>query len=139
MTQVGRHLLASFPRNVVQAVTQHVHDAKLHHSFRRDGFDSLREALESINADNEDVLHATVAQLDHHLQPELDPFGLGQPQTQHLHVAQHRDADGQIHRFDPHRPFAHLHVDAVQIGDGVDRIKRARLPCLDLFADGVGD
>jgi hypothetical protein len=30
-------------------------------------------------------------------------------------------------------------VDAVQIGDGVDRIKRARLPCLDLFADGVGD
>jgi len=34
---------------------------------------------------------------------------------------------------------AHLHMDAVQVDDGVDRIKRPRLPGLDLFADGVGD
>jgi len=33
--------------------------------------------------------------------------------------------------------LAHLHVDAVQVDDGIDGIQRAGLPDRDLFADGV--
>jgi hypothetical protein len=55
-----------------------------------------------------------------------------------LLVAIHGDADGQIRHLDPHSPFAHLHLDAAQVDDGVDRIERPGLPGLDLFTDCVG-
>ena len=61
--QVGRHFFLHFPRNEVQAIAHHVHDTKLNSRFRIDRLDRIREAFESVNTGNEDVLHAPVFQL----------------------------------------------------------------------------
>jgi hypothetical protein len=57
---------------------------------------SLRKALKPIEAGNKDVLHAPVTRLSERLQSELGSLGLGKPQAQHLVVAIHGDADGQV-------------------------------------------
>jgi hypothetical protein len=35
-------------------------------------------------------------------------------------------------------PLAHLHLDAIELDDGVDGIGRAHLLCLDLLGNGIG-
>jgi hypothetical protein len=107
--------------------------------MRKDGFDRFGEALQAVDTGDEDVLHAAVAQLRHHLQPKLGALGLRQPQAQHLLLAGHLDADGQVHRLDPHRTLAHLHVDAVQVDDWIHRIERPGLPGLDPIDHSIGD
>ena len=136
--QVSRHLWAALPRDVVQTVAHHVHDAQLHYGLGEHCFDGIWEALEPIDAGDEDVLHTPVAQLRDHLQPELGPPGLRQPQTKNFLLASHGDADGQVHRLDPHSAFARLHMDAVQIDDGVDRVERPGLPSFNFVADSIG-
>lgn len=115
----------------------HVHDAQLNGGMRIDGFNRFRKALQPIDASNEDVGNAPVLQLRHHLQPELGPFGLGDPQAQHFLLAGQIDTDGQIDRLDRHSAVAHLDVDAVEIDDGVKRIQGAGLPSLDLVDHAI--
>ena len=81
--QVRRHFFAALPRDVIQAVAHHVHHAQLHHCLWENGLDGVREALEPVDAGDEDVLYTSVAQFGHDLQPELGALGLGQPQAQH--------------------------------------------------------
>ncbi len=87
MAQVSRHLWAALPGDVVQAVTHHVHNTQLHHYLGEHGFDCIWESLESIDAGDEDVLHAPFAQLGDDLQSVLSTFGLYQPQAQNLLLA----------------------------------------------------
>ena len=119
-------------------MAHHVHDAQLHHCLGEHRLNGLRKALEPINAGNEDVLHTAVAQFGDDLQPELGPLGLGQPQAQHLLLARHGDANGQVHRLDPHRTLAHFYMDAVEVNDGVDRLQGSGLPGFDFIGHRIG-
>ncbi|MNE31938.1 hypothetical protein D3C80_1255290 [compost metagenome] len=117
-----------------------MHDTQLNDGFRVDRFNGLREALEAVHAGDEDVLHATILEFGHHLQPEFGAFGLGDPQTQHFLVTGHVDADSQINRLVAHgTSVTHFDVNAVQIEDRVQRVQRSGLPQLDLVTHRVGN
>ena len=60
-------------RDVIQAVAHYMHDAQLHHRLGEDGLDGIGETFEPIDASDEDVLDASVAQLGDDLQPKLSP------------------------------------------------------------------
>lgn len=76
-------------------------DTELNSSARIDRLDGLREALQPVHAGDEDVLHASILQFSHHLQPELGALGLGDPQAQHFLLTGQVDANGQVDRLDP--------------------------------------
>src|SRR5882757_9271774 len=117
-----------------------MHDAQLNAGFRVDRLNGFGETLEPIDTGNEDVLHAAVLKLGHHLQPELRPFGLGDPQAQHFLVAGEVDPDRQVHRLHPHGPgITDLDVDTVEIQNRIQRVQWARLPGLHFLAHRVGD
>jgi len=77
-------------------VLNHVDDAQLHGGLREHGFDGIRESLQTVNASDEDILHATIAKLSDDLQPEFGTFRLCQPRPQNFLLAVHSDTDGQI-------------------------------------------
>lgn len=58
LLQIVGNFLALLPGHVIQAVAHHVDDAELNLGFRKYRFDGLREAFESIDAGDEDVLDA---------------------------------------------------------------------------------
>ncbi len=39
---------------------------------------------------------------------------------------------------DPYRALAHLHMDTVQVDDGIDGFDRSYLPRFDLIAERIG-
>ena len=59
-----------------------VHQAELHSGLGKHGLNGIGEALQVIQAGNEDVGHATILQFGHDLQPELGALRLGHPQAQ---------------------------------------------------------
>lgn len=63
-------------------VTHHVNHPQLNCGFGVQRLDHLGEALQTIHAGDEDVLHATVLELSHQLQTELGTFRLRNPQAQ---------------------------------------------------------
>ena len=94
---------------------------------------------ETIHARDQDVFQTAVLQLGQDRQPELCPFGLGQPQAQQLLVTLHIDAQCQIERLVDHPLVrADLQYNAVQINDGIERIQRPVLPFVDLLDDTFG-
>jgi len=58
-----------------------MHDASLHHGVGEHGRNRLWEALEAVDHRDQDVAGAAVADLAHHPQPELGPFGLFDPKA----------------------------------------------------------
>ena len=80
----------------------------------------IGESLQAVHAGDEGVLHATVLEFGHHLQPELRAFSLRDPDAQQFLIPIQFDTQRQIGVLDAHRNFvAHFDVDAVQINDGV--------------------
>jgi hypothetical protein len=53
-----------------------VHDARLHPRGREDGFDRLGEALEAVDAADQDVVDAAALEVVEDRQPELRALGL---------------------------------------------------------------
>lgn len=58
-----------------------------------------RQALEAVHNGNQNVFDAPDAQIVHHQEPKLGPFGIGTPQAQNLLFAIWGDAQGNINRF----------------------------------------
>lgn len=64
-----------------------MHDARLHRGVGEDALERLREALEAVDARDEDVLDAAVLELGNDLEPELRALGLLEPDAQDLLAA----------------------------------------------------
>ncbi len=60
---------------------------QLHAGGRERRLDGLKEALQDINTDNEDVLHSAIAPFSYHLQPEFGAFVLGSPAAEDFLIA----------------------------------------------------
>ena len=65
--------------------------------------DRLGQPAQSIAAHDQNVSHAAVAQLSHHLGPKSGAFGLLDPHAQHSFAALHVDPDDQMTGLDPDR------------------------------------
>ena len=94
--QVGGHGLTLLPRNIVQAVTHHMHQAELNLGIGKNRLDCFREAFEIIDAGNEDVLNAPILSFGHDLEPELRAFCFGGPHAQDLFATIKIETYGQI-------------------------------------------
>jgi hypothetical protein len=67
LLEVSGDLFAAFPRNVLQAVAHHVHNAELNNGLRKDRFDGLRKSLQAIDTGDQNVLDAAVSEFGHDL------------------------------------------------------------------------
>lgn len=56
-----------------------MHHTELDLSLRIDGFDGFREAFQSIDTGDKDVLHSAVLEFRHDLHPELSALALNRP------------------------------------------------------------
>ena len=61
--QVARDLLTLAPRDVFEAVTDQVHDARLHDRLRVDRLDRFGEPLQPVDAADQDVLNAALLEI----------------------------------------------------------------------------
>ena len=103
-------------------------DAGLHPGLGEDGLDGVGEALEAVDAGDEDVVDAAALEVVEDGQPELGALGALEPQPQHVTLAVGVDADGQVAVMIAHRlAIADLHDQGVEIDDGVDGLQRAAL------------
>jgi hypothetical protein len=75
-----------------QAVADQVDDGPLHLGLREDGLDRLRQALESVDAADQNVPDAVLLQLASHLQPELGALQGLEPKANHVPLAVEVDA-----------------------------------------------
>src|SRR5690554_1139816 len=132
--QIPRNGLAVLPADVAQAVADHVHDAQLDERLRVDRRDRLAEAGEAIDAANQDVFQSAVLKLGEHLEPELGPFAVGDPESQQFLLPVEVQSEGEVNRLAPHLPvLSHLHRERVEPDDRVEGLQRAVLPGYDLF------
>ena len=88
--------------------------------LREHGFHRLRKALETVHADNEEVLDATIFELGDRLQPELRALGLRHPRAQPFLLAMEVHTQCQVDGLDAHRAtVTHLGMNAVEIDNRV--------------------
>src|SRR6266567_1665676 len=90
--QLAGDLLALPPRHVLEAVPDQVDDAGLHDRGRVDRLDRFREALQPVDAAEQDVGEAALLELAHDLHPELRALRLLDPHPEHVPLALDRDA-----------------------------------------------
>ena len=116
-----------------------MHDAELDCRLRVRRADRIREALETVYASNQNILHPAIAQLGQDLQPQLGPLGCAGPKPQHLFGSFLRYADAHEHRpvLDP-ALVSHLYKQRVQVRDQVNGIERSILPCTHLIEHRIG-
>lgn len=57
-----------------------MHDAGLDGGIGERGIDGVWEAFEAVENGDQDIFYAPIAQIVHHLEPELGPFIIGDPQ-----------------------------------------------------------
>lgn len=75
-----------------------MHDTQLHLGLRVQVLDRLREALQPVDARDQDVAHAEVLELGQHVEPELGTLGLADPQAQQVLLALEFDAERDVDR-----------------------------------------
>ena len=138
--QVLDELLAVLVAGEPERVSDHVDDAGLHDRVGVDGLDRLREALEAVDGEDEDVLDPTGLELADHPQPELGALVDLEPDPQRLLDPVDPDADREVGVLVADRALvADLQHDRVEPDDQVQLLQRAGLPLLDVVEDGVGD
>ena len=138
--QVAGDLLALAARHVLEAVADQVHDARLHRGLREDRLDRLGEALQPVDAADQDVLDAALLELGEDLHPELRALGLLEPHAEHVPLALDGDAEREVAGAALHPPaLADLQHQRVEEDDRVDVIQRPLLPLTDVVHDRVGD
>ncbi len=140
----GGHRLAVLPARVVQRIADQVYDAGLHGGLREHAADRLGQPLQAIYHRDQNVGHAARAQLVEHLQPELGPFGLFNPQSKNLPRPVRAHTQRQVYRLVPHdRVFTDLHPQRIEEHDRVQILQRPALPRGDLgqhrFAHGADE
>jgi len=126
--------------NEVQAVAQQMDDAGLYGSFREDGGDRLRKALQAVDNGDQDILDAAIFQLVHDAQPELGALVLFEPHAENLLAAVVPNAERDMNRFVAHQAFiADLDPQGVEENQRIDRLERPGLPSRDFLQNRVGD
>lgn len=102
-----------------------MHDAGLRRGGREYRLDRLRKALAAVDAGDEDVSEAAVAQFVEDLHPELRALGVLEPQAEHVARAVQADRHRQVARLALHAAaVADLQDQAVQENDWVDVLQR---------------
>jgi len=116
-----------------------VHDAGLHRRGRVDGLDRLGEALQPVDAADQDVPDAAGLQLAQHLHPELGALCVLEPHPEHLTLTIHRDRQREVAGLPLYRAaVTDLQHQRVEEHDRVDVIKRTCLPGPHVVHDRVG-
>ena len=138
--EVAGDLLALAPRDVFEAVADQVHDARLHDGLGEDRLDRLREALQAVDAADQDVCDAALLELGEDLHPELRALGLLKPHAEHVALALDRDPEREVARAAlDDAAFADLDHQRVEKEHRVDVVERSLLPGADVVDDRVGD
>ncbi len=100
-------------------------DAGLHPGLRKHGGDRVGKAGEAVDAGDEDIGDAAAVQVVE----DGRAFGVLPPQAERLAVAFDGDTDGQVTGAGAHRAvFADLHVQGIEVDDGIDGVQRPRPP-----------
>ena len=108
------------PGDVFQAAANLVDDAALHLGLRKHSPDGLAEAVQPVNAGQEDIGHAPVLQVGQDAQPEVGSFAtVAEPVAQDVSLARHIHAQNVVDSGvgDPAFP-PQLDMDGVQVNDG---------------------
>ncbi|MGY4311252.1 hypothetical protein ACVWW1_000555 [Bradyrhizobium sp. JR3.5] len=132
--------LAVLPGHEGQAVPDQVHDAGLHNRLRENRHDGLWKALEAVDHGNQDVVDATQLELVDDLEPVLGPFGLLDPEPEHILLAVRIELQGHIDGLVLHQALiADFDAQRVKESYRIDRFQRPALPLSHLIEDGIGD
>ena len=100
----------------------------------------LGESGEAVDAGDQDVLDAALAQVVEDREPELRALRVLPPDAERLAVAVDGNADGEIAGARADRAvLGDLHVQRVEVDDRVDALQRPRAPRGDVLQHGVGD
>jgi hypothetical protein len=118
-------LVAAAARDVAEALADQVHQAGLHRRGREDGLDRLGEALQPVDAADQDVADTAGLQVGQHLHPELGALAVLEPHSEHLALAVDRDRQREVAGLALHRASVpDLQHQCVEEHDRVDVIKR---------------
>ena len=138
--EIARDLLTLAARHVLEAVANEVHDAGLDGGLGEDRLDRLGEALEPVDAADQDVLDAALLEVGQDLHPEFRALGLLEPHAEHVAVAVDGDPERQVAGAALHRPvLADLQHQRVEEDHRVDVLQRPLRPRADVVHDRVGD
>ena len=85
--EVAGDLLALASGEVLEAVADQVHHARLDHGLGEDRLDRLGEPFEPVDAADQDVADAALLELGEDLHPELRALGLLKPEPEHVALA----------------------------------------------------
>src|SRR3954462_986518 len=117
-----------------------MHDAGLHPRGREGRLDRLGEALQAVDAADQDVLDAAAAQVVEDGQPELGALGLLPPDPEDLRRAVAGHAEREVAGAALDRAvLPDLHEHGVEVDDRIDAVQRPGAPRGDVLQDGVGD
>ena len=114
--------------------------ARLDDGLGEDRLDRLGEALQPVDAADQDVPHAALLEIAQDLHPELRALGLLKPHPEHVAIAVDGDAQREVAgaALDA-ASLADLQHQAVEEHDRVDVLQRPLRPRADVVHDRVGD
>jgi hypothetical protein len=117
-----------------------MNNARLHDGGRIDRLDRLREALQPVDAAEQDVVDAALPELVEDLHPELRALGLLEPHPEYVALPLDRDAEREVTGASLHRAaLANLEDERVEEDHRVDVIERTLLPLAHVLHHRVGD
>jgi hypothetical protein len=123
--QVVRDLPAVLVGHEPERLADQMHDPGLHPGVWEDGLDRLGEALQPVDATDQDVLDAALFQLGQHLQPELGALGALEPEPEHISLAVEVDADHDVAgEVADGAAVSDLHDQGIEEQDRIDVLER---------------
>lgn len=134
-------LYSLLPRLITASTTSgRLDNAQLYLGVREDARHGIREALQTVHAGYQDVLHATVLEVGQDPKPEVGALALGHVHAQQLLPSLAVQGEDIVYRpRDRTVPLVHhLVVDGVKPYYGVDALQGTAPPALDLGKDTVG-
>lgn len=137
--EIGGHLAPVLPGNESQRVSNQMYNAELHLSFRKNAANRFWKTFETVDTGDENILHAAILELRHHLQPEFGPLGFLNPEPEDFLLPLHVHANGHIHGFAADMTgISHFYEKRVQENDRVNRVQHPVLPDPDFLHDCIG-
>jgi hypothetical protein len=131
-----------FLRGVLERISQEMNNAGLHDCLLPHRAHRIRQAFQPVADQQAHVPHTAVLDFRQDPQPELGALPvavLPSPQAQHVTLAVHGDAQGQVDGPVGDLALADLHVNGIDKQDGINRVERPALPFRHAFHHPVGD
>lgn len=117
-----------------------VHNALLNLRCGIAGGNRFVKTGQVIHAGDQNILHATIAQLIQNTEPELGGFVFADPNAQYIFLSVQVDSQNHVGGFiDNLSILIDLEVDGIQKDYGVNVLQRSVLPFLDHGHDFIGD